>query len=434
MSEYLVCLADAQNFYISAERAFNGALRGRPVIVLSNGDGTIVASSEEAKALGLTRGLPFFQAHEIVSKHHVAVFSSNYPLYQSMSDRIFTLLSRYAERRQGRPHIENYSIDESYLSVAHIAPEHLLEYGRTMREHVLRATGIPLRFAFATNKQLAKVAAVLIKAHPEYEEVFSLVGVPAEALDAHLASVTVEQLWGVGPRFAAILKKMGITNALQLRDAESTLIHKCLTVTGVRIQLELRGTICVPLEIAPAPRKGLWYSRSLGSSVEMLDEMREITANYTARAAKKLRDEHRVASEIGLFVTTNPFEKRTPYYSRSRSAKLLFPTNITQDLIAVAFTLLDQVFREGLRYKRVGVGLTGIRPEEDIQPDLFGMYDVAEEAKKARLAAIMDIINGLWNREVIYFGTQGTDRGWEYHPRWLSPRFSTQWSELLVVR
>lgn len=434
MTERILCLADAQAFYVSVERSFNSALLHRPVIVLSNADRAIVALSTEAKSIGLSRGMPYFQAHPLIREHRVVVFSSNYALYQNMSDRIFKLLSPFAEMKKGRPQIENYSIDESFLSVSQVAPHQLIEYGRTMREHVLRATGIPLRIAFGTTKQLTKVAAFLIKAHPEFEEVYSLVGVAASELDAFLSTVPVNELWGIGQRQAVKLRAAGISDSRMMRDADTAFIRRLLTVTGARIQMELRGLACIPLELAPPPRKGLIYSRGLGKPVETLCEMREVVANFTARAAKKLRNEHGVASEMSVFIMTSPFQTHEPHYSRSVSAKLAFPTNFTPDLIRAGHALLDQSYQEGFRYTRVGVSLTHILSEEAMQPDLLGAYDMTKEAKKARLMAVIDILNDLWSQEVVYLGTQGIQRGWYAHQQWVSPRFSTQWSELVSVQ
>jgi DNA polymerase V len=393
----------------------------------------VVAASAEAKALGLTRGLPFFLARPLIRQHHVVVHSSNYALYQDASDRIFALVSNYAERREDVPQIERYSIDECFFSVSHIEQSDLLAYGRMIRERILQVTGIPLRIAFGPTKQLAKVAATLIKAHPESEEVSSLLGLPPHELDALLAQVPVTELWGIGRKQAAHLHEHGITTASALKDAESRTIRRLLTVTGARIQWELRGLACIPLQVTTPTRQSILYSRGFARPVELLFEMREAVATYTARAARKLRDEHLMASEISVFIMTNPYERQAPQYSRSTSQRLPFPTSFTPELVCVALSLLEQSYREGFRYKRAGVSLSSLISEEIRQPDLFGAYNAVQEARHARMMVVIDIMNEQWSREVLFLGAQGLNREWEQHPRWLSPRASTRWNELITV-
>ena len=433
MKNSIIALADASNFYVSVERSYNSSIQTRPVVVLSNGDGNIVAASQEAKALGLQRGTPYFQVQSLIKHHNVVTFSSNYELYQNASDRIVQILSNYAEVRDGVRQLENYSIDESFLSVSHIAPEHLHAYGHAIREHILRATGVPLRLGFASTKQLSKVAAFLIKAHPEQGEVLSLVGMAETELDNLLSTVPVEELWGIGSKLSNRLRLYGIDSGKSLRDADSAHVRRIATVTGARVQLELRGLPCLPLEITPPKRKAVMYSRGFRKAISQEGELREAVATYTARAAAKLRGEQAMASSLSLFITTNPFDHRTPQYSRSASATLQFPTSFTPDLIRVALSLLQQVYRGGFLYKRAGVFLSGVVPEDVIQPDLFGSFSLEQEAKKARLMSVIDLVNERWGKEAVYVGDQGVERDWEQKPQWLSPRSTTRWSELIRV-
>ena len=299
-----VALIDCNNFYCSCERVFNASLRNKPVIVLSNNDGCVVARSNEAKALSIQMGQPVFECRELIEQHEIQVFSSNYSLYADMSDRVMKTLATFT------PHLEVYSIDEAFADLSHIPGERLCAYGHEIREAVWRCTGIPVSVGIATTKTLSKIATEIVKKNPCHQGVLSLTHYTKEELDEVLASVVLKDVWGIGSRYTHRLQaSRSIFTAKDLKDADEHWIRKHFSVTVQRSVLELRGIACIPLETQPKPKKGIMTAKSFGRPVESLAELEEAVATYTARAVEKLRSQESAASCISVFITTNPFGK-----------------------------------------------------------------------------------------------------------------------------
>jgi DNA polymerase V len=433
MKRSVVALVDCSNFYVSVERIFHATLQKSPVVVLSNNDGNLVAVSAEAKALGLKRGMAYHRCRALIKQHRVAVFSSNYALYQDLSDRVMQILADFALLRDGLRQQEVYSIDECFLDLSHIPSERLLDYGRQMQQVVLHATGIPVRVGIAPTKILAKIAAEVAKREPFYRDVVSLVDLPEQELDAILETMAVGEIWGIGKRRAHTLEVQEIFTAEILKYTPPGRACHLLGVVGERITYELRGLVCIPLEVTNKPKQGIMASRSFGRPVESEQELAETIAHYTARAAEKLRRQGSTAASISIFVSTNRFDPETAPYAHGASEHLLFATDFTPDLIAVAQRLLQQIYRPGIRYHRAGVYLSDIGPGHVIQPDLFGKYDARQEEKKARLMAALDVITEFCGRDAIFFGAQGLQRSWQAKSRWLSVCYTTRWADLLTV-
>jgi DNA polymerase V len=433
MKRSVIALVDCSNFYVSVERIFQAALQKRPVVVLSNNDGNLVAVSAEAKALGLKRGLAYHRCRSIIKQHRVAVFSSNYALYQDLSDRVMQILANFALLRDGLRQQEVYSIDECFLDLSHIPSEQLLDYGRQMQGAVLHATGIPVRVGIAPTKILAKIAAEVAKREPSHADVVNLVDLPEQELDAILETMAVGEIWGIGKRRAQTLEAQEIFTAEILKYTPPGRARHLLGVVGERITYELRGLACIPLEVMSKLKQGIMASRSFGRPVESQQELAEAIAHYTARAAEKLRRQKSIAASISIFVSTNRFDPETPPYATGASSRLLCATDFTPDLIAVAQRLLQQIYRPGIRYHRAGVYLSEIGPCHVIQPDLFGKYDAQQEEKKARLMAALDVITNFCGRDAIFFGAQGLERSWQAKSRWLSAHYTTRWADLLQV-
>ncbi len=433
MKGQIIALVDCANFYVSVERAFAAGLAQRPAVVLSNNDGNIVAASSEAKALGLTRGMPAFRARPLIERHGVAVYSSNYALYQNVSDRVMRVLASFAEVRDGVLQQEIYSIDECFLSLAHVPPEKLLDAARQMQTEVLRATSIPVRIGIGPSKVLAKIAAEVAKRDPARGEVVNVLGASAQEMEEILASIRVQDVWGIGQRFATWLQLRGIWTAKALRDADPVRIRRGLHVVGQRIVYELRGVSCLPLEVAAKPKQGIMTARSFGRTLERQEELAEAVAFFTARAAEKLRRQGSVARRISVWVSTNRFDTEAAQYSASLSTRLAFPTNFTPDLMAAVTSILEQVFQPGYRYKRAGVYLSEISSQEVLQADLFGGYSFEHEAQKARLMAVIDLINSSLGRDTLFWGAQGIQQHWRREARWLSGHPTTRWHQLLLV-
>lgn len=416
-----IALIDCNNFYASCERVFNPALERRPVVVLSNNDGCVVARSNEAKALGIAMGIPYYQVKPLTDKHNVVVLSSNYTLYADMSARVMETLAQFA------PRLEIYSIDEAFLDLAGI-PDGPVDYGRRIRRTVRQWTGIPVSVGIGPTKTLAKLANKLAKKSPKAGGVLDLTGSPW--LDEALRRTNPEDIWGIGRRTAAKLKKAGITDALALRDADLDWIKTVFGVDGLRTIYELRGEPCFDLDDHPAAKKGITVSRGFGRPVTALDELCEATALYVARAGEKLRAEGLAAGVLSVFITTSRFIEKSKRYLNCRSIPLDVATDDTAELLAAAMQALRQIYREGFEYKKSGVILTDLVPAGRIQP---GLFDTADRPRRRKLMETIDRINRTQSSG-IRFAAEGTAQPWRTTFRQKTPNYTTSWQDLPAAR
>jgi DNA polymerase V len=422
-----IALVDCNNFFCSCERVFNPALQGKPVVVLSNNDGCIISRSEEAKALGIPMGAPLHEQQEVIRKHGVQVFSSNYTLYGDMSARVMSIL------REEVPTIEVYSIDEAFLGLPSNFTE---ENARALRAKVLQWTGIPVCIGIGTTKLLAKLANRHAKKNRESTGgVFDLVHYPDP--EGIMAATPTDGLWGVGRNLALRLKGMDITTALEFKQSDPAAIRRSMGVIGERMLRELNGIPCLELEEMPPDKKGVMASRSFGTLVESLEELEEALANHVARAAQKIRRYGLLATRMEVFIRTNRFRKDDPQYCPGIGITLDRPTNATGELMSTARELLHRIYRPGYRYKKTGVQLASLVSEEEYQPELF-------DRPKARIDVdrIVDEINrrmGDPKNPVITRASQGTERsgkgnsGWKMKSERHSPHYTTDWNQLPVV-
>ncbi len=425
MRQKVYALVDCNNFYVSCERVFHAKLHNKPVVVLSNNDGCVVARSNEAKKCGIRMGQPLFTCQEIIRAHNISVYSSNYSLYADMSRRVMQVLAQCA------PALEVYSIDEAFVDLTALALDDLTEWGRETRAKVLQYTGIPVSIGIAPTKTLSKIATETVKRDSSYAGVLDLARLTEAERDVFLAAVPVEDVWGIGRKYALFLNNYGIATAKDLKESDEKWVRRSLTVVGERTVLELRGTACIPLEREPKSKKGIMCAKSFGKEVMRFEELEEAVATYTARAAEKLRSQGTLASALSIFVQTNQFQQGS--YANSYAVHLSYPTSFTPTLISYALAGLKAVYREGYRYKKVGVSLTKIVPEEHIQPDLFGEFSLPDYYRQARLMAVLDAMNSIYGRDTLYFAVQGITRSWKMRQARLSPRFTTQWSEILAM-
>jgi len=377
----LFALIDCNDFYVSCERLFQPTLQGKPVVVLSNNDGCVIARSDEAKALGIPMGLPAFQLAARIKEHPIEVYSSNYTLYGDLSARVMTTLTQWT------PAVEVYSIDEAFLTFSALPREALTAYGQTIRTTIQQWTGMPVSIGLGATKTLAKLANRLAKRSAEAQGVVALTS-PRE-IEAVLAQTPIEHLWGIGPGYTRRLKAHEITTALQLRDVNDRWIRQHLGIVGLRIVWELRGIACLPLELCPPPKQSLMVSRSFGRPITTLTEMREAVATYTTRAAEKLRRHQVAARVLTVFLTTNRFADE-PQYSNSVTIPLPVATQDTAELIRYALRGVEQIFRAGYRYKKAGVILTVLVPAHQVQMHLF---DDQDRERSCQLMAAIDAIN-----------------------------------------
>ena len=418
----LFALIDCNNFYVSCERVFQPALCGKPVVVLSNNDGCVIARSEEAKALGIPMGLPAFQLAHLLQVHPIEVFSSNYALYGDMSARVMTTLAQWT------PDVEVYSIDEAFLHLPALPSNALVPYGQTIRTTTQQWTGIPVSIGIGATKTLAKLATRVAKRTPKTQGVVTLTS-PSE-VEATLAQTPLEEIWGIGPGYTRRLKAHDILTALQLRDTNDQWIRQHLGVVGQRIVWELRGISCLPLERCPPPKQSLMVSRSFGRPITALTEMREAVATYTTRAAEKLRRTQRAAGVVTVFLMTNRFTDEPPY-ANSVIVPLPVATQDTAELIRYALRGTAQLFREGYRYKKAGVILTALVPAQQVQTHLFDRHD---RERSQRLMTAIDAINTQWGTETVRSAALGVQPRWRMRCGHRSPRYTTQWDELVLVQ
>ena len=420
-----LALVDCNNFFCSCERVFNPALMGKPVVVLSNNDGCIISRSEEAKAIGIPMGAPLHEQQEVIRKHGVQVFSSNYTLYGDMSARVMSIL------REEAPAMEVYSIDEAFLQLPSNFTE---ENAHALRAKVLRWTGIPVCIGVATTKLLAKLANRHAKKNKALTGgVFDL----ANYWDPEgiMAATPTDGLWGVGKNLAQRLRRMGVKTALEFKQADPAAIRKSMGVVGERLLRELNGISCLELEEMPPDRKGVMASRSFGSAVETLEELEEALANHVARASEKVRRFGLLATRMEVFIQTNRFKKEEPQYCRGIAITLDRPTHSSAELMTVARGLLQQIYRPGYRYKKTGVQLVNLVSEDEYQPGLFDQPKAPIDVDR-----IVDEINrrlGDPKNPVITRASQGTERsgrGWKMKAERHSPHYTTDWRELPVAK
>jgi DNA polymerase V len=427
MRKKVFALVDCNNFYVSCERVFNASIQNKPTIVLSNNDGCVVARSNESKKLGIKMGQPVFECQDIIKKHKIQVFSSNYSLYADLSKRVMGILATFS------PRMEVYSIDEAFLELTELKLDDYGEFGRTIKAHVFQHTGIPVSIGIAPTKSLGKIANEIVKKDPKYGGVLDLTTLSEQELDALLAQVEIEDVWGIGRKYALFLNNYGITTAKELKYADEKWIRRYLTVTGERIVLEFRGISCIPLEMERPPKQGIMCAKTFGKDITKLEEMQEAVATYAARAAEKLREQDSLASCLTVFIKTNSFKKDLPQYANSFTVHFAHPTAFTPEIVKYALAGLKAMYKDGYRYKKAGISLTKITPQRSIQPDLFGDFSLTKHYREARLMAIVDAINSIYGRDTLIFAIQGVTRSWKMKQLKLSSHFTTKWSEILTV-
>lgn len=416
-----LALVDCNNFFASCERLFQPQLRGKPVVVLSNNDGCVIARSNEAKALGIGMGDPWHLNKSKFAKHGVIVRSSNYTLYGDLSARVMTVLRTFT------PNLEVYSIDEAFLSFAGF--ENRLEsHARELRATVLQWTGIPVSVGIAPTKTLAKVANRTAKKQTDRGGVCALLTEAEQT--AALNDLALTDLWGVAGRMAARLQKLSITTPLQLRDAEPELVRAQLGVVMERMVLELRGIPCHAMVERNPDNKSIVASRSFGRPITQRHELEEAVSSHVERAAEKLRRQKLAASTLRVFVWTNPFKPQEKQYSASHAVKLPVATADTARLLKAAKHAVNRIWQDGYRFKKAGVELVELSPTAGVQGDLWTQPD---DARSLALMRAVDRLNATNGQGTLQFAASGVHRGWKLRCEQRSPRYTTNWGELLVV-
>lgn len=413
-------LVDCNNFYVSCERVFNPSLNGKPVIVLSNNDGCAIARSEEAKRY-IGMGAPIFKHMDIVKEHDIHLFSSNYTLYADMSHRIKEVLSQFS------PNIEPYSIDESFLYLSSNRNIDLNQFGIEMRNKVLKWTGIPTSVGIGPTKTLAKIANKLAKKNKMCQGVLDITNHPR--MNDFLASVEVDDVWGVGWKYSKLLKRNEIKTALDLRDANEAWIRKKMTVQGLRTVLELKGTSCIKLEETVPDKKQILNSRSFGMDIDKYEDLSEAIASYASRAAEKLRKQDSICGHISVWIKTNGF-KDDSQYSNSISCRFPEPTSYTPLIIKYALHLLKKIYKSGYKYKKAGVMLMDLVPAENTQ---FNLFTKINHSRDKKLMEAFDKINNSWGSQTIRSAASGFNKPWAMKRNSISPMYTTDWKDIIRV-
>ena len=393
-----IALVDCNSFYVSCERLFNPKIRKKPVVVLSNNDGCIVSRSNEAKALGIKMGEPYFKAKDIIVKNNVQVFSSNYSLYGDLSRRVMRTLKRF------NSDIEIYSIDEAFIDLSNFPDNEIEKVAQEIRSTVLQWTGIPTSIGVAKTKTLSKVANHIAK--KKQSGITSFIGV--ENIDPLLEKVDINDVWGVGRQLTKFYHKNGIYNAKQLKNKSNTWIKKSSNVLGSRTAMELRGISCIDLEKTKSKRKSCVVSRSFGQRVEKYQELKEAVAGYCLNASEKIRSESLNAKSITVFIRTSPFQSRFGYYSNSKTIDFPIATSDSIEIVKTALTALESIFKNGYRYQKAGVLLSGL--SEDTKNK--NLFSTEKDEKIKCLMKSIDNTNYRYGRSSISLASAGVQKRW----------------------
>jgi DNA polymerase V len=431
MNSPVFALVDVNNFYASCEQLWEPRLRNRPVVVLSNNDGCVVARSKEAKAIGVPMGAPWFKLRALARLHGIVALSSNYELYADMSNRVVEVL------RDFTPELEVYSIDESFLSLggmSSVCQGSLAEYGQKIRQRIACWVGLPVCVGIGSTKTRAKFANHVAKKNAQFGGVCDLEALGANEQDDWMTRIDVGEVWGVGRRISKKLEDLGIRSVLDLKQADPQAMRKQFSVVLERTVMELRGCSCMPLELMAPDKQQIMSSRSFGKPVYDPAELREAVSTYVCRAAQKLRAQHSVAGALTVGIMTNQFKPDEPQYSRSVVIPLPEPSADSRVLVAYALRMLEHIYRPGYAYKKAAVMLSDLSPESQRQVALW--QDEVEDwgrERSARLSGLLDEVNARFGRGTLHIASTGTQTAWSMKRERVTPHYTTRWSDVPIV-
>ncbi|CAI3959288.1 Nucleotidyltransferase/DNA polymerase DinP involved in DNA repair (DinP) (PDB:4R8U) (PUBMED:16544291) [Commensalibacter communis] len=420
----MIGLIDCNNFYASCERVFNPELEGKPIGILSNNDGCVIARSNELKPL-VPMAMPAFKIPPHIKKQ-ITLLSSNYELYGDMSQRVFSIVQDYIIDT------ELYSIDEAFLHLQH--QRNPVEYCRNLRKIIRQSTGIPVCVGIAPTRTLAKIANHIAKKKVGSQGVYYL-DPNASDFIKQLEQLPISEIWGIGRQLSAKLSNMGIRTAWQLRNLDAHFIGKQFSVVLERTILELRGTACIELEDIHTPKKNIMTSRSFGKATNNIDDLHDVIRLHASRGAEKLRTQQSLAQAILVFLRTNRFGEQQSQYHPSIVIPLLYPTNDTRHIITAAQEGVCRIFKEDYSYQKAGVMMLDIVDQNKRQLDFFSQTEDTEtKTRSNQLMSTLDTINKKMGRNTISFGGINTNAQWNLKRDLLSQRYTTRWDELPVVK
>lgn len=419
----MIALVDCNNFYASCERAFNPNWNNRPVVVLSNNDGCVIARSNEAKALGIKMGVPAYQIKNEIERYGIGVFSSNYTLYGDMSNRVMTMLSSYS------PNIEVYSIDECFLDFSGFERYNMKEYGEEIVRTVSKGTGIPVSMGIAPTKTLAKVANKFAKKYKGYKGV-CIIDTEEKRIEA-LKRTEIGDVWGIGHRYTKRLALYGVSTAYDFAQMPKAWVRQQMTVVGERTWKELNGEPCIDLELVTPDKKQICTSRAFGEAISEIEGLEEAVSSYASICAGKLRKQRSCAQALMVFIHTNNFREDLPQYFQNCVVKLPLPTNNTPEIVHYALIALRNIYRKGYFFKKAGVIIIDIVPDSAIQQNMF---DNVDRERQKKLMKVVDRLNSGFNRNNLTLAVQGGRRKWKLKQELLSPCYTTRLSDIINIK
>jgi DNA polymerase V len=414
-----IAIIDVNNFYVSCERVFNPKLENKPVVVLSNNDGCAISRSNEAKALGIKMGTPWFKFKEFAKQENVTALSSNYTLYLDMSHRVMTLLSKFS------PDQEVYSIDESFLDLTSFKSKDLIQYSQQIKTKIKQWTGLPVSIGIGSTKTLSKLANHIAKKNSSFKGVCNLNVMDQDTLETWMSHIPVNEVWGVGRSLALKLNQLGIISVLDLKLADPDYIRQQFSIVLEKTVRELNGLICMELKDIAEPNKEIMVSRSFGRRVKDKQELIEAVTAYTSRAAERMRKQESVATSLYIYIRTSPHDDKKQY-ANGINIPLFQPTDDSMALTNAALLGLDYIYREGFDYQKAGVTLCNLTPKDKMQGNLF-KDTIAHSRMK-----IMDTINQRWKGK-LKLGSEGVTKEWEMKAQFKSRNYTTDWDQLMIA-
>ena len=414
-----IAIIDVNNFYVSCERVFNPKLENKPVVVLSNNDGCAISRSNEAKALGIKMGTPWFKFKEFAKQENVTALSSNYTLYLDMSHRVMTLLSKFS------PDQEVYSIDESFLDLTSFKSKDLIQYSQQIKTKIKQWTGLPVSIGIGSTKTLSKLANHIAKKNSSFKGVCNLNVMDQDTLETWMSHIPVNEVWGVGRSLALKLNQLGIISVLDLKLADPDYIRQQFSIVLEKTVRELNGVICMELKDIAEPNKEIMVSRSFGRRVKDKQELIEAVTAYTSRAAERMRKQESVATSLYIYIRTSPHDDKKQY-ANGINIPLFQPTDDSMALTNAALLGLDYIYREGFDYQKAGVTLCNLTSKDKMQGNLFN-DTIAHSRMK-----IMDTINQRWKGK-LKLGSEGVLKEWEMKAQFKSRNYTTNWDQLIIA-
>lgn len=424
----MIALVDCNNFYASCETLFRPDLVGKPVIVLSNNDGCVISRSPEAKQLGIQMGVPFFKCRDVCIANSVNVFSSNFALYGDISNRIMSILRQFA------PTLEVYSVDEAFLDLSEVPAYKINSYLRTIRQTILRYVGVSVSIGFGSTKTLAKVANYHVKKNQIYHGILNLYEKSESERERFLLELPVEEIWGVGRRYAKRLNSFSINTAADLLKQSPAWIKSYMTIVGLRTYMELKGERCLELDTNPSPKKNIVCSKSFGGLVFDINDLEVALSNFTERLSQKLRQQNSKCLLLGVFIQSNRFSCSEKFYSNSLCLPVESGGNSVAELLRVAKAVLKSIYKPGIGYKKIGVFASQITDDSSLQLNMFNNNLLDIKKKNSIVMDSMDFLNNKFGRKTISLAACLGGKQWQMKSDLKSPRYTTCLNELKLIK